>query len=251
LSHYSRGSDGAGFRLIHEVDCSACGDTNLTRTTIGIGEVVHLSGMPANTVWSVSGGGMLSSTNGSSVDFTAAMSPGSSTVTANNQSVSDSIEFTVVAPSGVSAVVKTNFGLGVLGTNQIGAYTQYWVSILPTNVSFVNVEMRENIPAVTNVWPNGETVIILAVTNGWGLANFCLEAVPDSIAEPLRPIGRIFNGTNFVDYAYTLSYGLEYKNGAGDWVRFADIETVTEFQASGVSRQNYQGVPGSWQGPWE
>ncbi|HEY5233557.1 MAG TPA: hypothetical protein VIK35_08500 [Verrucomicrobiae bacterium] len=70
------------YTLTHTTECTATGNTNNSRTTIGICESVDFAGMPGGTTWSVSGEGFISSTNGSSTVFTAKMSPGSATVTA-------------------------------------------------------------------------------------------------------------------------------------------------------------------------
>ncbi len=67
-----------------------------TRTSIGVGEEVHLTYTGGNTTWSTTGG-TLSATTGPRVWLTAPDTAGSITVTAG----SATIVFTVIAPSGV------------------------------------------------------------------------------------------------------------------------------------------------------
>jgi hypothetical protein len=147
--------------------------------------------------------------------------------------------------------VKTNFGWGTAGTNSIGADTQYLVQILPTSVSFVNVQMRENIsPPVTNTWPDHSKFYVLA-TNAWGFGGDCLAAFEDEIAAPPLPKSKLYNGTNYVGFSYSLTWTNEYLNASSNWVPFATGQTTTQYRSDGSCQETYQSIPGSWQGPWQ
>jgi len=244
--------------LLHQTICTALGDTNSARSTIGIGEqvAVYLDpplGMtfPETPFWYVLGDATNSPDTGSSTLLTANLSPGSAMVKVVVRDVTLSTSFGIVAPSGISVSFKNDLGLGTPGANQIGASTMYWVYILPTNVSFSQVEMRENIsPAVTNTWPNGSKFYTLT-TYSWGLGGECSQAIPDTIAELLHPIGKLYDGTNYQSFSYTLNYHNEYFAQNGSWIPFVSVQTTTEYHSDGACREIYQGVPGGWQGPWQ
>jgi hypothetical protein len=212
--------------------------------------------MPTNTIWSVTGGGTLSPTNGSSSTFTASSSPGASVVTAQVAQTSGSITYTEVAPAAITASVSSNSGLPGLSAgppnNQIGANTLFQCQLLPTNVSFLNAHIRENIAASDlRHWPDGET------TRGGPQikdlsAPGCGYTLDDQISHGPYPVARLFNGTNYVDFSFTRTWTNEYQNAASNWIGFATINNLTEFHGSNQTcRETYQGVQGSWQGPWQ
>ena len=47
--------NGQKYTLVHQTEQPALTNTNRNRTTIGVGEQVDFSGMPSDTMWSVSG----------------------------------------------------------------------------------------------------------------------------------------------------------------------------------------------------
>jgi hypothetical protein len=138
-NHYLFYAYATKYKLVHQTEYTAAGNTNNDRTTIGIGEAVDFSGMPSQTMWSVSGNGRISSTNGNGTIFTANMSPGSATVTAHVGNVEIPTTFSIVAPRGFKTTISSSPGLGTLGTNQIGQRTIYNVDVTPKTVSFNNV----------------------------------------------------------------------------------------------------------------
>jgi hypothetical protein len=246
---------GAGpYRMIHEVDCIAPGNTNLDRTTIGIGETVTFNGMPDITKWSLSGQGLLTSTQGSGTTFLSARTPGDATVTVTVENATPiDVLFHVISPSGISATVYTNIGLGTPDANggQMGAHTQFKAQVLPTSVSFGGLLIREvpNYPTVT--WPNGtnETLNYGFSTNGTTLG--CDSSFMDRIQEPLRRISLLFNGTNYVDFSFSITWADQYQNDQNQWVDFPSMQTTTKFKGSDKTCQEiYQGASGSWQGPY-
>ena len=122
-------------------------------------------------------------------------------------------------------------------------------------MSFVNVAFREDFPnSPTNTWPNGYKSYIGAFTFGFGAGGECGFANSDTIGDGQtgpRPIGRLFNGTNYADFSYSASWTDEYLNASSNWISFAPMQTTTEFRGSDQKcRETYQGVSGDWQGPW-
>jgi hypothetical protein len=255
------GVNAAPYALVHQTSCTATGNTNDARTTVGIGESVYLSGMPNSTTWSVSGGGALSATSGNNTTFIASMSPGTSTVTAQVGSIQLPTTFNVVAPTGSIVAPNPNQGLlGHSGTNKIGQSSIYTVYIAPTTVSFETVQFQENFLLFTNnfTWPNG--------ANGtWPSGTLpievdCANQYSDTISDGLYPISYLdngleigTNGINYVDFSYTINWGLQYQNNSGGWVTFKTNTTVTSF--SGTSQSacvTYDGVQGVCpQGPFQ
>jgi len=245
-------------KLIHQVLCPAPADPDQARLNLGIGEQVVfyfdpdlVMTFPESPYWYVLGAGTVNSDSGSSTTFSASMSPGSATVMVHVRDVDLPTSLGVIPPSGISVTFNRDLGLGTPGTNQIGASTLYWVKVLPDTVSFNNARLQENIsPAVTNTWPNHSKFYILD-TFAWGFGGICMPAVPDTIAEPLRPISKLYNGTNYQSFSYSLNYHIEYQNQNGDWIPFVPVQTTTQFNADGSCQEIYQGVPGRPQGPWQ
>lgn len=135
------------FTLSHLTEATAQGNKDSTRTTVGVGEIVDLDGMPGNTLWSVSSG-TLSATNGGSTTFTAPGVAGTSKVTGTVENVTLTLTFGVVAPSQITyqfASART-FPAGLQG---VGMWTT--VTLLPINVSFYRVQYLELPSGATNV----------------------------------------------------------------------------------------------------
>jgi hypothetical protein len=116
---------------------------NRSRTRIGVGETVTLKATPGPATWTVaSGAGVLSSTSGESVRFTASEDAGSAQISAAANGCQASITFSVVAPSGV--VMKRKPGTRkshTKGKPSTGMIVDVYVQ--PADVSFRNVTFRE------------------------------------------------------------------------------------------------------------
>ncbi len=143
--------------------------TNNARTTVGIGEVVDFGGMPDGTTWTVSGAGSISPTNGNGTKFTASLSPGSATVTAQIDNVTTQTTFSVVAPGSAQYAFFEDEPLGSQDPNgtYMGAKTIFAIVIEPTTVSFKNAPLKEILPPLSVTWPCGQTtpLIINGTTN--------------------------------------------------------------------------------------
>jgi hypothetical protein len=127
----------------HQTEYTAPADTNLFRTSIGVGEYVHLGGMPAGTIWSVSAGGLSSDLQG--LVFVAPSSAASVTVTATYSNLPIPMTFTVFPPTGVT-VIKTSEDTfsGPPNLPPIPA-AGMWLLLTyqPTSVSFYRVQVKE------------------------------------------------------------------------------------------------------------
>ena len=140
------------YPLVHLTEHPAWADTNRARTNLGVAEEVDFSGMPTNTMWSVSAGG-LSATNGSAVKFTAPSNAPAggvtATVTATVRGEPLNVDFTVVPPSGHGTTFIT--GTNHFPVGYIGAGMTNLLVFNPTNVSFYQVFTWELPAGITNV----------------------------------------------------------------------------------------------------
>ncbi|HEX3482628.1 MAG TPA: hypothetical protein VHT91_46780 [Kofleriaceae bacterium] len=117
---------------------TAAGAAN-TRTTVGVGEVVELTGSAAGT-WAASGGSPAASASGTSFVWTAPDAAGTITITLTVGKQTATKDITVVAPSSLSMVVSSQHGL-TAGTAGVCMLTS--VTIGPTTVCFGNTEWLE------------------------------------------------------------------------------------------------------------
>ncbi len=142
----------SGSTLVHTNKVQALANPDPTRTTIGVGEEVDFSGMPANTTWREGNTIIIPTPTGPTYAFFAPSSAGSAKVTASapNQA-SKSVTFKVLEPTGVdhTVIVATdNLGPpvpppGSFPPGTAGAEMQIKVYMAPTSVSFYNVEIEE------------------------------------------------------------------------------------------------------------
>jgi len=124
-----------------------------SRRTIGVCEEVTVTATDSATesvTWDVSNGGSLNPLTGPTTTFTAPDTATVSTVTATFPDGTEcSIDFTILAPESVSMVVNSG-----IRHDQGYASVGFWalVTIGPTNVSFENVQKKEDACPATNVW---------------------------------------------------------------------------------------------------
>ena len=137
---YLTTTDPGAYRLTHI--CVADTPTNKDRLTIGVGEQVNLGGMPADAIWSVSGG-TLNTSNGSTVIFTAPNSAANpATVTVTTPSLTGlplKLNFTVLEPASINMMCV--YPEHDVNTTTIGMWTQVYLA--PASVNFGAVQMRE------------------------------------------------------------------------------------------------------------
>jgi hypothetical protein len=186
--------------------------------------------------------------------FMASKSPSASTVRAQGGDVNFTVTFNVVAPNGLMSMLSSDGSLGSPGTNNIGALSYFEVCVLPDDVSFYRAEFRENIPGETFTWPDGTVDTIPAKFREWDVGYDNTQI--DECNSGLDPAIRLFNGTGYIDYTFTVRVPEEYKNEAGSWVSWfpgethpceyqgADLKAKTKLNASNTAI-------GGWMGPWE
>lgn len=228
-----------------------------SRTTIGIGEEVNLSTDPATTVsWSVTGGGSVSETSGSSTKFTASKSPSNSTIRASVSSKVIELQFSIIAPDGMTSTIGSEPSLGTSGppNRLIGAKTIYDCFVTPATVSFYNIELRENIPSHTWTWPDGTVQNYGPKYVNWSVSYD--NKTTDSVSTGLIPITQMWNGTTYVSFTSVTKVPEEYKNETSTWTIWLGGETHNnEFRGSDqkarVSLNATNNVFGTWQGPWQ
>jgi hypothetical protein len=144
-------------------------------------------------------------------------------------------------------------GFGNNGNNSIGARTVFKINLLPTTVNFGNVSIRENIPqSPIRTWPNGDKSYKPATLKEIPARGNCEAFDSDLIGDGPIPIDRLWNGTSYVDFSFTLNWEDEYLNASSNWVGFASMAATAQFRGSDQAcQETYQSVPGSWQGPWQ
>jgi hypothetical protein len=169
IDFYEFGVSGQKYMLTHL--CAASTPPNRDRLTIGVGEAVDLSGMPVNTIWNTSAG-TLSATSGTGATLTAPDRKTQAKVTATVGNASIDVSFSVIEPSGETAV---KFGADEAYT--YGAGMNLLITVHPTDVSFYKVQMSEVAGPPSNItgiytnsayappyhWPSGT----FGVTNSW------------------------------------------------------------------------------------
>jgi len=244
------------YYLTHQTQCTAAGNPDNSRTRIGIGEVVQLGGMPSGTVWSVSGGGTISTIHGAPT-FTASLSPSSPTIIAQIAGAKLTTTFNVIAPRFITVSSPVDQPLGTQKTNgtQMGADTEYTITINPTTVSFNNVTFRENPEpsSITVTWPDSTVMVVgfERTTNGWKLACGQIEKNDEVSTPGLNPSSQLFNGTSYVDFSFGNSWTYQYQNDASQWIDFCPLTAKFEYKGSTFqARVTFCGTPGGWQGPY-
>jgi hypothetical protein len=137
--------------LAHHVACVAAGNTNLARTTLGVGEVVSVffssdatgkdsSNLRVPITWTTSAGSIHPLISACGTVLTSPSNAASAKVTATVRGESVSVDFGVVAPSGIKATIRDFewFDIGYVGA---GMYLN--VVLQPTSVSFNRVQIKE------------------------------------------------------------------------------------------------------------
>jgi hypothetical protein len=138
------------YTFMSRVSCVALTDTNLERTSLGVGETVSLGSLPPETRWRTSAG-TLTAAVGSVNGLTAASQAGAATVTATIRNVSLSMDFSVAEPSGVQATLRGLPDAFSYNPQSVGAGMEMNVVVQPTHVSFSAIQMQEPAEATTGI----------------------------------------------------------------------------------------------------
>lgn len=228
-----------------------------SRTKLGIGEEVDLSLDPAVAVtWSVTGGGTVNPVAGPSTRFTASQSPSTPKVTATLGTEAVSLDFDVIAPTGMKSTLIRDKPLAAPGppNNQIGANSEFDCFVQPTSVSFYRARFRENIPGEAYTWPDGTLGNRPATTVAWTPDQ--ANKTTDDVNSALDPIGRLNRGGAFVDFSFSVRVPEELQDDTGTWISWLPNEDhPREYKGSNqktrVSVVATNTERGGWQGPWQ
>jgi hypothetical protein len=137
----------------------------------------------------------------------------------------------------------------------MGAETQFYITIGPTNASFYNVTLRENCqPTTTVTWPN-KTVLTYDVDHATGSFSTGCDwyELTDTVSTPgpKSPSSLLFNGTNYVNFSCEDSWTYQYQNFTGAWISFHTCTSTCVYNCTNFQAQvTYCGIPGHWQGPF-
>ena len=180
--------------------------TNLSRTTIGVGEQVALTacGAPGTVTWSTSAG-TVSPTSGSTTTLTAPGNAATATVTVNYSGGSCTLGFSVIEPSGVNMV--TNGLRHAISRPDIGFHAVVYIA--PDSVNFGAIYIKEetnnsiatgvysfenNTPHDPNPQPFPATdTVVSGLGTSLGIAMDNVWSGDPGIAPPFTPGSYIFN----------------------------------------------------------
>lgn len=206
----------------------------------------------------MTGGGSVSLPYGTGTLFTASKSPSNSTVHAQVSGADCTLSFAVIAPSGITFSFDQDVPLGTPGppNNQIGAKAEFTLTVTPTTVSFYYADFQENIPLNEWTWPDDTPGSYGPRYESWEGGVTYANQCTDTSNSFLAPIGRIYNGSNYVDFSYNISVPEEYKNENNQWVSWYPNETHDR-KYTGTNQKAQVVVHGdntdhgNWQGPWQ
>lgn len=152
---YTFSVGGTKYTLKHTTYYPAYADTNLSRTTVGVGEQVSFGfqpTMPYAMDWTTTAGSVSPTFSSSTTLTSPSNAVPSLTVTAKLRG-GKSVQFppfTVVEPSGIDHAKITGTNSYPLGTAGAGMTSTVWIA--PTSVSFYRVNVMEVGEDATNIW---------------------------------------------------------------------------------------------------
>jgi hypothetical protein len=258
-----------------------------TRTTIGIKETVtcaisnwsdrdirvdgsvqtYVSDNYGTINWTA-GTGTCNPTMGPTTTYTApeSASDTSDTVTMNaddsplgdDAAINVNLAFTIKVPSGHSnpCILDSEhpYAMEAAGT-KMGADTYFRPQVTPTSVSFKNVSFRENYPAATQYWPNGDVLTRGANDPAWtvapfgGAANYWVPVDERGTGYPYENTKLVKNGTA-QNAVMVFSVPWEFQAG-GTWHEFTDPPAYFKFYAADSKAQaSFDTQYGRKQGPY-
>jgi len=176
--------------------CMADNPPTHNRTTIGVGEQVQLSfrpNVPTNTTWTALKGSV-SPTSGAATLFTAPSNAVRAmilvTLPGNKTKV---LDFNVVEPMGFTPPLVTNSNPLALSAPEAGASMAVTMSLLPTHVSFANVQLSEvsnnavnisNYFANTNIFTTNPAYFLRHQTAGFWIEDSLDNSYGDAVGIP-------------------------------------------------------------------
>lgn len=249
--------------LLHQTVCTAVGDPDSARQTIGIGEQVVIGfdpelsmTFPETITWSLLGQGTISPTTGSTTVLTAKKSPGSATVTAHVRDIDIRTGFGIVAPQSITVTGFEDKTSGhVASGTAMYAHTVFTSNIDPTSVSFHNVIFREN-PEPSSLqftWPNGHnTILIFERRTNESTWFLCGDSEFSDDIDPISAYPTSWlDGATSNNFSFENAWTYQYLNEAGVWIDCCSLSRKLEFDTNNhEARLTFCGKPGGWQGPF-
>jgi hypothetical protein len=237
---------------------------NRLRRIIGIGEEVQCSTIPTLVAdWQVlpETAGSVFPFNGFSTKLTASKTPGSLTVRATlvDGNTID-IDFQVIEPYGIRfepdiADVPPYPGIPGPPDTWIGNGRQFPFTFLPDTVSFYNILFRENIPAASWEWPDGEQGAVHAHIEGPLSVGYDNSWVDRSSAG-FDSYERLDTFFGYVDYSYSYGVPWEYEGEGGSWIEFMSVSDnihARSYKSSGACAVKVEAdtmQKSTYRGPW-
>jgi len=221
----------------------------------------------ATITW-VPGTGQCNPTTGPSTTYTApeSASDTSDTVTmtvddtphGDDAAIEVTLDFTIKVPTGHAATIDYNSPLGDPGPpdDYVGAQTYYWPQVTPTDVSFKNVDFRENIPQQTEDWPCGAPWTFGPQQWPWGVGprngSPNIWTVHDQRTSGEHPASNLWEWgiDGYVDFPVDRSIPWEFDAG-GAWHSFTDPPMRHRFYADLTTKTSFDNLFGSLQGPYK
>jgi hypothetical protein len=257
-------------------------DTSDDRTIIGIGEQVVCSIDPytwedldcevgvgpvqdtiGNRVWYCWSAGTISPNGTNRYDettLTAGMSPDYCMVEVDvydednptqyrDAAICKQINFQVIAPESIDVTCTNTYDMGIMGFSNIGADSEFAVTVYPISVCFANVDFQAAIPYTPWQWPDTTQDFYSQNDIPWNVGQD--NTFVGGASWGLDPIGRIYNGNGYVDFDITWSYWLKYLDDSYFWAGFDNTSTVARYQGSTQkARMELDSASGQYRGPW-
>lgn len=228
---------------------------NRSRTKVGIGEEVACEVVPAIAVdWAADGKGDVFPAIGVRTTFSAHRSPGTAIVHARVAGLDCDVVFEIVAPSSITPIAVEDIPLSpIAGIRFVGAKGEFDFRVMPDDVSFYNVEFRENIPGESFVWPAGISGRISGYTVQWSVGFNNVSS--DTVSSGLVLYSMLKSGSEYRDFSFDVRVPEEYKNEEGNWILWYRPEKHRRsYKANGETRVGLMAnnvLWGGWMGPWD
>ena len=157
-----------------KVSCSIVGwqDMDIQVNDEGLQSPIQDGTQPGRVEWYVEGNGTVFPTTGRAVVYTAGDNSNDATESlfatvydsgtkGLDAPVMKQVVFDVRVPNGVRALLSREIPIGTQGPpdNQVGAKCEFTLIVLPDDVNFSRVTVRENIIEQPFTWPDGTTFV--------------------------------------------------------------------------------------------
>jgi len=221
-----------GLKLETETEATIPSDR--TRKKLGVGEKATLTLQPSSlssVAWSISGSGTLSSTSGNPVTFTASDRASTPSITATCEGCSLTIDFTVVEPAGV--IFEQEAGTGIWHINgYASAGFKGRPYITPNDVSFVNIEVREQSCVGTGTGYYSELNGLVHPVGSWGSVSTGTTEKPNKF-DLVDKVESGIGASPFSDGTFTWLIPWEFRVGSGNAKVFTTVPQQQDTDSAG------------------